>query len=258
MAQVRGQARDSVTRPRAVLRRNTLLPFNSKSGWDTLNSVETFNSSELPGTVAHYVPPKPADSMKRSSRLSWPFSTKRMSGHHAPLKPIKGCRLSTVLEDPQALNASVPTLGMSHSNASQPSLRVPMNHDQVLSGCPSTIQPVQNHGTARNSYFRANANNRLQRAKSVAAVPSPQYYRPQLRTRSASLCGQTSSTISDVILPPLPLDIERLKGEGALRGELRHIPSKLSISSAGSTDTAILHERLSPAIPPMPKNSTLR
>jgi hypothetical protein len=43
--------KESVARPRAVLRRNTVLPFNrTLSGWGAIASVETFRSAETPET----------------------------------------------------------------------------------------------------------------------------------------------------------------------------------------------------------------
>jgi hypothetical protein len=103
--QAQGEARDSVARPRAVLRRNSALPYNKNSGWGTLTSVETFKSGETSGVIEHYVPPKPTDDIKKSGRLSWPFHAKRMSGHNIHLKKIKGSRLSTVLEETICLSS---------------------------------------------------------------------------------------------------------------------------------------------------------
>ncbi|KAJ4347744.1 hypothetical protein N0V95_005146 [Ascochyta clinopodiicola] len=88
---------------------------------------------------------------------------------------------------------------------------------------------------------------RLQRAKSVTEVPLDTE-RPQLRARSTSLHSQASGKVPDVILPPLPLDIARIKDEVKRQSQLRHAPSKTSISSFGSTDTSILNPRPSPII----------
>jgi hypothetical protein len=94
--------KETVSRPRAVLRRNTVLPFNrTSSGWGALTSVETFRSAESTTTPAHYAPAPPTDAVKRNNRLSWPFSTRRLSGHRVQMKNIKVPRLSTVIEDPK-------------------------------------------------------------------------------------------------------------------------------------------------------------
>lgn len=259
-AHVQGQARDSVTRPRTVLRRNSVLPFNSNSGWGTLTSVETFKSAESPAVVAHYVPPKPSDATKKASRLSWPFHTRRVSGHNIHLKRVKGSRLSTVLEDPKP-SALVPVLS-SHHNVSRPSLAASSHR---LSRSTSSQSLLQYHPAFRassevesrelgspvstNSFFRTGANDRLQRAKSFADVPTEPLERPPLRARSASLSSHTSGRAPDVILPPLPLDIARIKSETKRQSQLRRIPSKQSESSFETADTSILGGHASPVVP---------
>jgi len=262
IAQARGEARDSVTRPRSVLRRSTIHPYNRNSGWGTLKSMETIKSSETTGTLEHYVPPKPTEAMKKGSRLSWPFHTRRVSGHNINLKKIKSSRLSTVLEDPKP-SADVPLLRSSLNDSSRPLLLNTQPHGSRHSSSQSLLQhhpafrnstheldtSQQEHSASVNSYFRAGANDRLQRAKSFADVPSDPPERPQLRARSASMSGHVSGNAPDVILPPLPLDIARIKNEAKRQGQLRRIPSKQSDSSFASVDTSILVNHASPVMP---------
>jgi hypothetical protein len=266
VAHAQGEARRSVARPRTVLRRNTVLPYHKNSGWGTLTSVETITSSEGNGVVAHYVPPKPTEAARKASRLSWPFHTRRVSGHNIHLKKIKGSRLSTVLEDPKP-SALVPILDSSHLNASRPSLAGSSYHEGRPSSSQSLLQyhpafrssprlpePAhQQRSDSGSSFFRAGANERLQRAKSFADVPSVPPVRPQLRVRSASVCSHASGRAPDVILPPLPLDIVRIKSEAKRRSQLRRIPSKQSESSFGSVDTSILAGVPSPVVPQVAK-----
>ncbi|KAF1918918.1 hypothetical protein BDU57DRAFT_427752, partial [Ampelomyces quisqualis] len=265
IAQARGEARNSVTRPRTVLRRNTVLPFNRNSGWGTLTSVETIKSAESSGMVAHYVPPKPSDAAKKASRLSWPFHTRRVSGHSIHLKRMKGPRLSTVLEDPKP-SALVPVLNNSHLNVSRPSLTVSY-HESRRSSSQSLLQyhpafrnPMpdrppapQDRPSSGNPFFRSGANDRLQRAKSFADVPTEPLPRPPLRARSASLSDRVSGQAPDVILPPLPLDIARIKSEAKRRSQLKRIPSKQSECSVESANTSILASGASPVVPPVAK-----
>jgi hypothetical protein len=250
IAKAQGGARDSVTRPRAVLRRNSVLPYGN-SGWGTLTSVETINSTEPPGVVAHYVPAKPTAAARKGSRLSWPFHTRSVSGHNINLKKMKGARLSTVLEDPKP-SALVPVLDSSHLCASRPSLVLSTSSSQSLlqhhPAFRSSSQEERPTTRDRSSYFRTGANDRLQRAKSFADVPSIPLMRPELRARSASLCSYTSGTAPDVILPPLPLDITRIKNEATRRSQLRRIPSKQSETSVESADASILVNRASPVV----------
>jgi hypothetical protein len=255
--------KETVSRPRAVLRRNTVLPFNrTSSGWGALTSVETFRSAESTTTPAHYAPAPPTDAVKRNNRLSWPFSTRRLSGHRVQMKNIKVPRLSTVIEDPK-LSPLVPILGSSHLNASRPSVTLSRDYASGPSSCQSLLQdhPAFRHRgpsidiknvdgeSAAQSSPRVDGGIRLVQAKSVVEVPSPSPLRPQMRARSTSLCSQLSGKAPDVILPPLPLDIARIKSEAKRRSQLRRVTSQLSISSFGSADTSILATRLSPIVP---------
>ncbi|KAF1848068.1 uncharacterized protein K460DRAFT_393240 [Cucurbitaria berberidis CBS 394.84] len=272
IAQAQKEAgREPITRPRTVLRRNTVLPFH-KSGWGALPSVETFRSAESASAPAYYAPPKPTEEVKRASRLSWPFSARRLSGHSSQtiqMKKMRASRLSTVMEDPK--NSSlVSILNNTHVNGSRSSIALSGDYGNRPSPCQSLLQyhPAfrnQGHATGpivpesrsiTGSYnHHMDANKRLQRAKSVAEVPSLQPSRPQLRARSVSLCSQTSGNAPDVILPPLPLDIARIKSDAKRRSELGRTPSKLSLSSFGSADTSILTSR-SPSVPQSAKFGT--
>ncbi|KAF2852030.1 hypothetical protein T440DRAFT_447550 [Plenodomus tracheiphilus IPT5] len=248
--------RDSVARPRAVLRRNTVLPFNKTSGWGTLPSTETFRSVDSGGVPAHYVPPMPTNAMKRSSHLSWPFSTRRMSGQSMQMKKMKVSRLSTVMESPKS---SPLLLNTSHMNASGQSIA--MSSEYANSSCQSLLQhhPAFRHqhqaigppGAATRGPI--DAKKRLHRAQSVVEVSTNQMTRPYLKARSVSLCSQTSGVVPDVILPPLPLEVSRIKSMSKDYSQLHRAPSKLSISSFGSADSAILANRNSPVVPPPAK-----
>ncbi|KAF1830816.1 hypothetical protein BDW02DRAFT_641905 [Decorospora gaudefroyi] len=242
--------KESVARPRTVLRRNTVLPFNKASGWGALTS--------------HGNPP----AVKRNNRLSWPFSARRLSDHGVQMNKIKASRLSTVIEDPKP-SPLVPILSSSHLNASRPSLTLSREYASRPSSCQSLLQdhPAfrnQEQGLAEGRVAtrespqvngRVNGSIRLIRARSVAEVPSATPPRPQIRARSTSLCSQLSGKASDVILPPLPLGTARIKSEAKRRSQLRHAPSQLSISSFGSADTSILATRLSPVVPQSTKFS---
>ncbi|CBY01676.1 predicted protein [Plenodomus lingam JN3] len=249
-------AGDLVMRPRAVLRRNTVLPFNKTSGWGTLPSTETFQSSDSGGVPEHYVPPMPTNAMKRSSHLSWPFSTRRMSGQSMQMKKMKVSRLSTVMESPKS---SPLLLNTAHMNASGQSIA--MSSEYANSSCQSLLQhhPAFRHqhqalgppGAATRGPI--DAKKRLHRAQSVVEVSTNQMARPYLKARSVSLCSQTSGVVPDVILPPLPLEVSRLKNMTKDYSQLHRAPSKLSVSSFGSADSTILGPRNSPAAPPPAK-----
>ncbi|KAF1363612.1 hypothetical protein EJ07DRAFT_173499 [Lizonia empirigonia] len=247
---------NEITRPRAVLRRNTILPFNARSGWGALPSVETIGSTAPSGgpstsAPAHYVPPKPIEPTKRTSSLSWPFHNRKLSGHTMKMKKLKANRLSAVLEDPKP-SSLVPILGGGQLSGSRPPLALLKECASQPSSCQSLLQyhpAFRNQEQDMDSIEPAplEVSKRLQRAKSVTEVPLDTD-RPQLRARSTSLHSQASGKAPDVILPPLPIDIARIKDEARGKSQLRHIPSKTSISSFGSTDSSILNPRPSPII----------
>lgn len=247
---------NTAAKPRAVLRRNTILPFNAKSGWGALPSVETIGSaapSAKPTTKVPtpYVPSKPIEPNKRISSLSWPFHNRKLSGHTMKMKKLKANRLSAVPEDPKP-SSLVPILGGGQLAGSRPNLELLKECGSQPSSCQSLLQyhPAfrnQNQDMGATETVSLEVSKRLPRAKSATELPL-QTDRPQLRARSISLCSQASGKPPDVILPPLPLDIARIKDEARWRSQLRHAPSKVSISSFGSTDSSILNPRPSPIL----------
>lgn len=71
----------------------------------------------------------------------------------------------------------------------------------------------------------------------------------QLRPPYIVKAAQSSPSQYRYILPPLPLDIARIKSEVKRLSQLRQMPSKVSVSSFESPDTSILVCRPSPIIP---------
>ncbi|OSS46733.1 hypothetical protein B5807_08802 [Epicoccum nigrum] len=133
---------NEVARPRAVLRRNTILPFNAKSGWGALPSVETIGSAAPPtngpsaSAPEHYVSVMPVEPNKRTGGLSWPFHSRKLSGHTLRMKRLKANRLSAVLEDPKP-SSLVPILG--NGQLSNPRARP--THPSLPRQSPSTSPP---------------------------------------------------------------------------------------------------------------------
>ncbi|KAJ4411575.1 hypothetical protein N0V91_001360 [Didymella pomorum] len=167
------------------------------------------------------------------------------------MKKLRANRLSAVLEDPKP-SSLVPILGNGQLSGSRPPLALLKECGSQPSSCQSLLQY---HPAFRNQILDTDAiepapleiSKRLERAKSVTEVPV-ETERPQIRQRSTSLHSLVSGKAPDVILPPLPLDIARIKDEARRKSQLRHQPSKTSISSFGSTDSSILNPRPSPII----------
>jgi hypothetical protein len=188
---------NEVARPRAVLRRNTILPFNAKSGWGALPSVETIGSA-APSTSGHftsapehYVPPMPIEPKKKTSRLSWPFHSRKLSGHTMKMKRLKANKLSAVLEDPKP-SSLVPILGNGQIN-SRPALALLKGRGSQPSSCQSLLQY---HPAFRNQDQDMDAiepaplevSKRLQRAK-----PTRSECRQSARCHSATSANRHSS-----------------------------------------------------------------
>ncbi|PVI00969.1 hypothetical protein DM02DRAFT_706875 [Periconia macrospinosa] len=120
----------TLTKPRAVLKKHRILPFNLKTGWGALPSVETVHDvgrtsattmttpeepTTAPKVLAYYVPPKPAGFVERPKRLSWPFSARRPSGRAMRMRKIRAPPLSTVIESPKP-SPLVPVLSAPDEN----------------------------------------------------------------------------------------------------------------------------------------------
>lgn len=267
--------RDSVTRPRAVLRRNTILPYGAKSGWGALPSVETINPPEAPSIPPHYVPPKPVGFSNRPSRLSWSFTARRVSGKVIHMRKIRVPTLSTVIESPKP-SPLVPILNRPPGGDQQPSDKSgsrPSSDQSLLQHHPAfrntrQERPPQNTTASQQESLRRSASTltakpaykseirvRPNRSKSEAEVPTgrkggatsrvPPLHR---HSRSASMCSQASGTAPEVPIPPLPLEVARIKSQE--RGSLlSRCPSRTSNSSSESVSSSILVTQSSPVVP---------
>ncbi|KAF2727704.1 hypothetical protein EJ04DRAFT_505307 [Polyplosphaeria fusca] len=240
-------------RPRAVLRRNTILPFNDKAGWDTLQSRESINPPEPPSIPPHYAPPKPVSFGSKSSRLSWPFSARKGSGKAIHLRKIRLPILSTVIESPKP-SPLIPILnGPLGSDPASPrkSHSRPSSDQSLLQHHPifrKDWQDGQATDTSTETRVRPN------RSRSVAEIPLatsnedvPYLPRPSLHARSASICSQGSGNAPEAQLPPLPLEVARLKTQERRRSLLSRSPSRFSVSSRESAGSSILATQSSPS-----------
>ncbi|KAF2276486.1 uncharacterized protein EI97DRAFT_41368 [Westerdykella ornata] len=262
-----------LARPRAVLRRNAILPFNAKSGWGALRSVDSVNSAQTPlQDPPHYVPQRP--SRPRNPRLSWPFSARRASGNSLQMKKMRVSVLSTVIESPKP-SPLVPILSRSSLGGDTPSPKKsgsrPSSDQSLLQHHPAlrnVLQEGRSHAlTARQpepirrslttkDVSRTEPAVRPNRSKSVAGIPmtdrnskTSQLTRPLSHDRAASACSQTSGHVPNAPIPPLPLEVARLKSQERRRSQLSRSPSHVSVSSQGSAGSSILAAHSSPIFP---------
>ncbi|KAF2448853.1 hypothetical protein P171DRAFT_509183 [Karstenula rhodostoma CBS 690.94] len=259
--------RNSVIKPRAVLRRDTILPFNSKSGWGNLTSVETISPLEPRSVPPHYAPPKPVGFVPKPKRPSWPFLGRRVSGRAIPMRKIRVPVLSTVLESPKPsplvpvlsgrLGASSPLKTHSRPSSYQsllqhhPALRA---QDQTSASQIDQPQPesLRRSLTAK-PVPKTEPYTRPFRSQSLADLPNAsrpgsmtRLTRPQLHERSVSTSSQASGNPPDGGLPILPLEIARIKSEARRRSLLSRSPSHQSNSSYESARSSILAMQPSP------------
>ncbi|KAF2803096.1 uncharacterized protein BDZ99DRAFT_547701 [Mytilinidion resinicola] len=261
-----------ITRPRAVLRRNSFLPFNSQSGWGTLPSHETIPNPVPPPPLPPLpvTAPKWTDQDKRVSRLSWPFPGRRKSGRALQLKKLRVAPLSAIVESPKA-SALVPILNGPTQGRSSASIGTKSrpNSDQSLLKHHPALRGNWEGNSAGTSRRREDMDTkttdtqnitlakryRLNRSKSVAAIPIKDpsnqltsFERPQLHQRSMSLGSQASGLAPDAPMPPLPLEVARIKSEAKRKSLLARSPSRFSISSFESAGSSILATHSSPIV----------
>lgn len=258
--------RASLSKPRAVLSRHAILPFNSKSGWGTLSSVESINSPEPPSIPPHYVPPKPTDFVAKSKRLSWPFLARKASGRTIHMKKIRVPVLPTVIESPKP-SPLVPVLSGTLENE--------VSSSSKSKSRPSSYQSLlQHHPAFRNDsvsviHGENSKHEQLQRSLTAKPTPKPmlqarphrsqsvtdilpksriisQIPQPNIHLKSASVYGKASGIPPDGGLPLLPLEIARIKDKSRRRTILARSPSRISNESSESVSSSILATQSSP------------
>ncbi|OCL05295.1 hypothetical protein AOQ84DRAFT_413885 [Glonium stellatum] len=263
-----------VARPRAVLRRTTLLPFNSKSGWGSLPSHENMVPPPTQLLPPHRTETQTVASCRRMSQLPWPFSGRRTSGGALHLKKLRPpqltainetsrgiCKTSPVKSIPTGPAAEEPTLVKNKHSSDQSLLK---HHPALRNGSPESTEEAisvskpeplldelvckrRSNGQAK--YSRSN------RSKSVAVIPvnalpqrSAHLSRSKMHSRSVSLCSQSSGYAPDAAVPPLPLSVARAKSVATRRSMLARSPSRHSVSSFDSVGSSILASQSSPGI----------
>ncbi|KAF1954224.1 hypothetical protein CC80DRAFT_537061 [Byssothecium circinans] len=248
----RNVKRESITKPRAVLRRNTLSQYSAKSGWGALNSTDTINPPES-ASIPYYAPPKPEGFIAKQKRLSWPFSARRASGRAIHMRKIRVPVLSTVIESPKA-SPLVPVLSGSLGGEYSPrkSQSRPSSDQSLLQHHPAfrkseddlRVEPLRRSMTVKPV---TKVEPLRSRSKSVAEIPVSEKLglvghlpRPKLHNRTAS------GNAPECALPPLPLDAARAKSETRRRSLLSRSPSRLSMSSFESAGSWILATQSSP------------
>lgn len=273
IAQTQKEAkRRSITRPKTLIKRDTILPFNSNSGWGNLSSVETLRPPEPLSVPPHYAPLKPVGFVPKPKRLSWPILGRKKSESRFRLKNIRVSVLSTVLESPKPSplhpvlrgpqgGPSSPTRNRSTTSSYQslleqhPCFRIqpPQEETQnkmaksdvlpmssTMNAVPTTqvsMPPVRSH-----SVIETSTNNRPGSAMNPV--------RPKIHARSVSTSSQASGNPPVGGLPIPPLEIARIKAAASRQDRTRSIlnrsPSQQSNSSYESGNSYLLAVQSSP------------
>ncbi|CAI6298764.1 unnamed protein product [Periconia digitata] len=255
----------AIMRPRTVLKKSRILPFNLKTGWGALPSVETVNDINTPrqsiSAPSYYAPPKPAGFVEKPKRLSWPFSARKPSGRAIRMRKLRVPALSTVIESPKP-SPLVPVLSgpHDHDSTSPKQSHMRSTSDQSLlqhhpvfrnDAQPLQVDVIQAEPLRRSMTVRPvtkpEVTTRTNRSNSIADIPVrdknvaiPRLPRPQIHARTVSMCSQGSGNAPEGGLPPPPLQVARVKAEDRRRSLLSRSPTRLSISSFESADTSIL------------------
>ncbi|OCK97271.1 uncharacterized protein K441DRAFT_694454 [Cenococcum geophilum 1.58] len=270
-----GVNQPAVAKPRAVLRRTTLLPYNSKSGWRSLPSNENVLPPPMHSVQPHNTEPQARESCRRMGQLPWPFSGRRTSGRALNLKELRSPQLTPIDKTSRGVVNTPPSLKPVSAGP------VTKNPSQVRNKRSSDQSLLKHHPVLRNGWFESNQETtsnsqpespfgslvckrgingkekhyRPNRSRSVAAIPVNAFFeqssrisRPKMHSRSVSLCSQSSGYAPDAAVPPLPLCVARLKSEVTRRGLLARSPSRHSVSSFESVGSSILVSPSSPMI----------
>ena len=265
IAQTRAK-QDLVTRPRAVLRRNTVLPFNAKSGWGTLTSVETINTPEptsIPpimrlqnqrvlgasrsaflGRFRHDAVPQRQYICERSGVRFFPPSSK-VPSHRLLFRYSVGQLFEETCRPQKRLEAGHHLISPYFASG------LPQQREHGRSDREAVPQPesVRRSLTAKH-FSKPETRVRPNRPKSEVEVPKDEAlsrFDASLRhTRSISMCSQSSGHVPEASVPPLPLDVARLKTEEQRKSLLSRSPSNISVDSFESVGISILATRSSP------------
>lgn len=253
--------RKSTTRPCAIWRRNTALPFDMTSGLEGMPLVKISRPTESRTDPSRYTPAMHTDAMERDGHLWWPFSNRHPRDQSVSMQKTTVSRLSTVLKSPES-SLLLPNLNGSHMHVGAQSLTFPSEYSSRQSSCQSLLQ---HHAAFRSENQDTNSpepatqesvktNKLLSRAQSTIEVPVTQMTQPRLTSRSGDLCSPTFKTTPDVDVPPLPLGAGRINNGTGSDIPLEQTPSKLSIPDLGLSSTTVVGSHLIP-VPPLPKKS---
>ena len=264
-------ANPQISRPRKVLSRNNLLPYNNKPGWDPLASRETMNQP----TIKH----KPGGSMPNFSKVMRPervSSRKAGSMNIIPMRSFSSRHTSdSSLKRPW--NRIRSRMALSADNLCEnDEISAQSPGEEPKKGDPAVINfdtPSMQDLTAL--IGKENMKNlqpqplfagvakyptRTARAKTIGSGVDLSLSlhgtmnsrinktRPPLHSRSISLNGYQPCPAPNVPVPPLPLIQKIDRAKSAARRLIEHSPSRHSDSSLESVGSSLLGLKGSPRL----------
>lgn len=253
---------DGVSRPRAVLRRNVLLPYNNNAAWGTLPSRDSLGRSQssiakVQSSSTTNTAPKP------QSKRGWSFTKRsKRQPKHIVLEKVRTGHLSAIIESP------IPRRNTSASNLQDiqecttpvdslpPRLKLGFQESPISTLCAPRISSTPNSApdltaqlrppvlyaidTVSSSGTVVRSPKRMVRSNSVPSVSGSYLYDFHVNgtrgLRNGSVTNRYSGSAPGDPVPPLPLKLRRDRSVS----NMEYSPSRRSVSSYESATSSIL------------------
>ncbi|KAK8154142.1 hypothetical protein BC567DRAFT_299472 [Phyllosticta citribraziliensis] len=250
---------DGVSRPRAVLRRNVLLPYNNNAAWGTLPSRDSLGRSQSSISKAQ-TSSTTTTAPRTQGKKGWSFTRRsKRQPKHIVLEKVRTGHLSAIIESPvprrdtsvsnlhdiQEITTPVDSLpprlqlgfteGSPISTLCAPRISSAPNSapdlTQLRLPATSNVDRISSSGTVVRSPKR------MIRSNSVPSVGSSLHDLHGTRgLRNGSVTNRYSGSAPGDPVPPLPLKLRRDRS----MSNMEYSPSRRSVSSYESATSSIL------------------
>ncbi|KAK7510273.1 hypothetical protein IWZ03DRAFT_363320 [Phyllosticta citriasiana] len=252
---------DGVSRPRAVLRRNVLLPYNNNAAWGTLPSRDSLGRSQ--SSISKVQTTSTTDTAPRpQAKRGWSFTKRyKRQPKHIVLEKVRTGHLSAIIESPvprrdtsasnlhdiQEITTPVdslpPRLQLGFTEASPVSTLCAPRISSTPNSAPdlTRLKPpaTYNADTVSSSGTVVRSPMRMIRSNSVPSVGSSlhDFHGHGTRgLRNGSVTNRYSGSAPGDPVPPLPLKLHHDRS----MSNMEYSPSRRSVSSYESATSSIL------------------
>ncbi|KAK8173253.1 hypothetical protein IWX90DRAFT_511798 [Phyllosticta citrichinensis] len=250
---------DGVSRPRAVLRRNVLLPYNNNAAWGTLPSRDSLGRSQ--SSISKVQTSSTTTTAPRTQgKKGWSFTRRsKRQPKHIVLEKVRTGHLSAIIESPvprrdtsasnlhdiQEITTPVdslpPRLQLGFTEGSPISTLCAPRISSAPNSAPDLTQlrPLATFNVDRisSSGTVVRSPKRMIRSNSVPSVGSSLHNLHGTRgLRNGSVTNRYSGSAPGDPVPPLPLKLRRDRS----MSNMEYSPSRRSVSSYESATSSIL------------------